>query len=81
MTWEKTVMSEEEITRAIGRMSLAEWNEIEDSSRRDRILQAERTGEIAFKAGIREVVEILRKTGWDRAADDVEIYLGIKEEK
>ncbi len=32
------------------------------------------------KLGIQEVVEILRKTGWDRAADDVEISLGIKEE-
>lgn len=30
----------------------------------------------AYVAGIREVVEILRKIGWGRPADDVELYLG-----
>ena len=32
--------------------------------------------EIAWKAGEAKVIEILRKTGWDRAADDVVLYLG-----
>jgi len=36
----------------------------------DELLKQER------KAAIGEVVETLRKIGWERAADDIELYLG-----
>lgn len=30
--------------------------------------------EDAYRGGVKEVLDTLRKLGWDRAADDVEIY-------
>jgi len=60
-----TVMSDDEVTRAIGKLPLAEWEEICNlpERQRDRILQAK----ISFEAGIeqgkvegrREVVKCL----------------------